>query len=202
MTTSSSCRGSACAPVPPRRIRKGLLFHPREMVLGRPPQQRRRGQPDQGPAPGPWANFAKDRKGGGYGPDMEQRVVRRKTRRWKTLRLGEDWYSQLVVPPGPKAVVDECARQGRPGKGREERVPPCVVPFRGEADPRRDCGPPESTSKPESEFRLQHETNPTGQLESVMRRGQHRGRHGARPPHFHPTMPTRHGCHLIRRRKS
>jgi molybdopterin biosynthesis enzyme len=42
---------------------------------------------------------------------MEQRIVSRKTRGWKALRLGEDWYSQLVVPPGPNAEMDDYARK-------------------------------------------------------------------------------------------
>ncbi len=94
--------------------------------------------------------------------------------------------------------MDDHARQGRPGPGREEGVPPRVVTFRSEADPRRDGRSPECACKPEPEFRLQNESNPTGQLESVMRRSQDRGRGGPRPPHCHPMVSIRHGSNLIR----
>lgn len=198
MTTSPSRPGSERASVPPSRIRQSFLRQPREMVLGRPPQQRHSGQPDQGPASGSRTNLAKDREGGGRSPDVEERVVIGKTRGVKALCLGEDGYSQLVGPPGPKAEMNEHASQGRPRPGREQRVPLRVASFRGEADPHRNARAPERGGKPESEFRLQNESNPTGQLEAVVSRSQDRSGRGPWSPYSHPLVSAGHGCHLTR----
>src|SRR3984957_8034377 len=78
-TKPPPCLGSGRAPVPPRRVREGLMFQPREMVLGRSAQQPHSGQADPGTTPGSVANFANDRKSGGGCPNVEQCVVSGKT---------------------------------------------------------------------------------------------------------------------------
>ncbi len=190
--------GSDRASVPPGRIRHGLLFQPREMVLGRPPQQRHRRQSDEGPASGSRANLTNDRKGRRRSPEISKRVVCRKSRRAKALCLDKDWYSKLIGPPGPKAEVDEHARQGRPRPRREQGVPLRVASLRGEADPHRDTRPPECAGKPESELRLQNESNATRQLEAVVSRGQDRSRRGPWSPCSYRLLSARHACHLTR----
>ena len=93
--------------------------------------------------------------------------------------------------------MDDDARQGGPRPRRKERVPPRVLTFRGQADPRRDASAPECACKPEAQFRLQNKPNPTDQLEPVMRRSQHRGRRGPRTGRYQSITSICHECHLI-----
>lgn len=154
------------------------------MVPGRQPEQRQSGQSDRDPTPGSRSNVASDRKRRSRGPDIEQRGVRREKGRRESLRLGENRYAQRVAPPGPQAEMDDHACHGGPGQRRQERVPPRVITFRSEANPCRNAGAPECACAPEAEFRLQNESNATGQLEAVTRCGQDRRRRGPRPPYF------------------